>query len=436
MSSCLDDSAMDAQGDISDIAKGNVVRNKQPAWNKPLNDVVVEVGPVMGADSWPALSESARASPKSSSDSLKALSDGSVSSVPQGSVIASSQKEQVASNTNPSSSPNHAFSNRQKSAKRVEMPQNNSGNPGQPVIPNASPRGPHQKSNNWEGGPRGRFMTQPRAVNHNHPHQPNWNRRNNSGGRRDQDRPNFEWNSHHRSFKGRDVEMQQPRVVSRNFVGPPPLTTAPFISSPAAVRPFGNPMGPPGYYIPVPQPLEPIRGVPFVNPPLFGGMYVPHPDPQLRTRVVKQIEYYFSSENLCKDIYLRQNMDEQGWVSVSLIAGFNRVKQWTNNIPFILDALRFSTIVEIQGDKIRRKNDWKNWLLRPSNQSVPMLGTQSSGISNSDMLASRIKNVGLEEGKTANNNIASHIETQTDTVLSRSSSENLNKQLQTSDVEG
>lgn len=51
---------------------------KKQAWNKPSNEVV-EVGNVMGASSWPPLSESARASPKSlSSDSLKALGEGSV----------------------------------------------------------------------------------------------------------------------------------------------------------------------------------------------------------------------------------------------------------------------------------------------------------------------------------------------------------------------
>lgn len=34
---------------------------------------------------------------------------------------------------------------------------------------------------------------------------------------------------------------------------------------------------------------------------------------------------YCSNENLVKDTYLRSNMDEQGWVPISLIAGFNRV---------------------------------------------------------------------------------------------------------------
>jgi la-related protein 1 len=32
-----------------------------------------------------------------------------------------------------------------------------------------------------------------------------------------------------------------------------------------------------------------------------------------------------SDDNLCKDTYLRQRMDDQGWVPLSLIAGFPKV---------------------------------------------------------------------------------------------------------------
>nr|KAJ0214793.1 hypothetical protein LSAT_V11C400212970 [Lactuca sativa] len=58
-----------------------------------------------------------------------------------------------------------------------------------------------------------------------------------------------------------------------------------------------------------------------VPPPMFFAV----PDPSLHARIVTQIDYYFSNENLVKDTYLRQNMDEQGWVPVSLIAGFKKV---------------------------------------------------------------------------------------------------------------
>jgi La domain len=40
---------------------------------------------------------------------------------------------------------------------------------------------------------------------------------------------------------------------------------------------------------------------------------------------------FFSSENLCKDPFLRRNMDGEGWVPLSVIAGFNKV----SNISFV-----------------------------------------------------------------------------------------------------
>ncbi|KAI3906576.1 hypothetical protein MKW98_009484 [Papaver atlanticum] len=82
----------------------------------------------------------------------------------------------------------------------------------------------------------------------------------------------------------------------------------------------------------------------------------------LSSTITKQMEYYFSPESLQKNIFLCQHMDEQGWVPVSVIAGFHKVKQLVKGIPdcilFILRAVRGSTIVETKGDMIRkRKND-------------------------------------------------------------------------------
>lgn len=61
-------------GDGSQTNVGN-----KPAWNK-LSSGAVEVGPVMGAVSWPALSESTRFTTKSSLESPKGSADGSVGS--------------------------------------------------------------------------------------------------------------------------------------------------------------------------------------------------------------------------------------------------------------------------------------------------------------------------------------------------------------------
>ena len=65
-------------GDGSENGSGpNGNAGKKPAWNKPSNGAI-EIGPVMGAVSWPALSD-ARASSKLSSESLKGVSDAPLS---------------------------------------------------------------------------------------------------------------------------------------------------------------------------------------------------------------------------------------------------------------------------------------------------------------------------------------------------------------------
>uniref|UniRef100_A0A7N0TF76 Uncharacterized protein n=1 Tax=Kalanchoe fedtschenkoi TaxID=63787 RepID=A0A7N0TF76_KALFE len=49
---------------------------KKPVWNKPSNEAI-EVEPVMGADSWPALSEIAKGPQKSSAESNKSAPEAS-----------------------------------------------------------------------------------------------------------------------------------------------------------------------------------------------------------------------------------------------------------------------------------------------------------------------------------------------------------------------
>jgi la-related protein 1 len=54
--------------------------------------------------------------------------------------------------------------------------------------------------------------------------------------------------------------------------------------------------------------------------------------------LLAQIEYYFSVENLCRDIYLRSQMDEEGYVPVEIIAAFNRVRAWTTDLAFLVEV--------------------------------------------------------------------------------------------------
>ncbi|KAL7090545.1 hypothetical protein ACP275_12G047800 [Erythranthe tilingii] len=373
-----------------DNSENNSGAAKKPVWNKPSNETTgaADVGVVMGAISWPALGESpseppaARASPKSSSaHSLKALSVGSIPlSQELGVGSSSSPKEVNTSLSSPNLTSTHVVPARQKSMKRgggsssqgsilaandtssqvspvqvamVEAPSPNSGKSSGYVGEFSRDRDIGQRSYPFRRNNNG---PQPRGDgSYHHSH----------GGRRD---------NPHRSFGNRESHAPQQRVASRPFTrGPAP--SAPLVTPPPPpMRPFMSPMiytempSPPMYYLPHTY-LDPFR--PMVPVP---QMHVNMPDPQLPSRILNQIDYYFSNENLVKDTFLRRNMDNEGWVSVKLIAGFKKVMQLTDNIQLILDAVQASNVVEVQGDKLRRKGDWNRWIMThvPS-QNMPSM---------------------------------------------------------------
>ncbi|XP_012704455.1 la-related protein 1C [Setaria italica] len=91
-----------------------------------------------------------------------------------------------------------------------------------------------------------------------------------------------------------------------------------------------------------PQQQQPVQGQ--QTPPNQENQQTPE---QLRQVIRKQIEYYFSTENLDEDIYLRAQMDEQGWVPLTLIAGFKKVCSTTTDMELILDSILPSTEVDI-----------------------------------------------------------------------------------------
>ncbi|KAI5063122.1 hypothetical protein GOP47_0021669 [Adiantum capillus-veneris] len=171
---------------------------------------------------------------------------------------------------------------------------------------------------------------------------------------------------------------QQQRGGQRNL----PQPYVPFVNpNPGFVYPAGYQNVPGGmYYMPAPT-AEPVLGATYFVPPGVQGMFMPGPDIlTVQGMVVKQIEYYFSVENLCRDIYLRSKMDEWGFVPVSVIANFNRVRAITPNPYFIIEALRLSNVVEVQGDKIRKKGDWANWLLPTGQSSATSSGDRDQAV--------------------------------------------------------
>ncbi|KAJ6839665.1 la-related protein 1A isoform X2 [Iris pallida] len=124
---------------------------------------------------------------------------------------------------------------------------------------------------------------------------------------------------------------------------------------------------PPHVYHPMigPHPQFPPMGPPAAQvPPVQGGPAgLPNQDAQLMEDIRRQIEYYFSEENLVKDAYLKQKMDECGWVDLGLIASFRKVAALTKDLEMIRSAMTVSHSVQLEGDKMRVRHDWQKWTL-------------------------------------------------------------------------
>ncbi|KAI1616314.1 hypothetical protein EDD36DRAFT_132116 [Exophiala viscosa] len=91
----------------------------------------------------------------------------------------------------------------------------------------------------------------------------------------------------------------------------------------------------------------------------------------LLSMVMTQVEYYFSIDNLCKDLFLRKHMDGQGYVPLSVIANFKRIKTLTDD-NMALDTLRYvcqqvKSVEFLPGfdgdDRLRRRENWQDFIL-------------------------------------------------------------------------
>ncbi|KAI9127458.1 hypothetical protein K1719_002017 [Acacia pycnantha] len=70
--------------------------------------------------------------------------------------------------------------------------------------------------------------------------------------------------------------------------------------------------------------------------------------------IVKQIEYYFSFDNLIRDENFRDHMVGKGWVPLPFIASLYEVRKLTSNIKVIVEALKTSFAIEMDGGKYIR----------------------------------------------------------------------------------
>ncbi|KAL5217626.1 hypothetical protein ABZP36_018310 [Zizania latifolia] len=377
------------------------------AWKRPGNGavpVVVTPGsPIMDADSWPALPGLASPPPPTPPKASPKAAPSSATEVVIPSVT-------LGNSGAPDANPDHDAPVRNPPARRaLVMPAGDGldkrapGSEPSPVYtPNARSNGGSDHHQNSRFGSH----THGRGGSYG-----GGNRRGNGGGggRRGQE--------HHGDFDGQrrgngrrdghgpghQQRGHQPSYVRPLAVATAPPPPPPFVNTATPQTPpygahigFPAEMAPHVYYFAAP-PSDGVQPLPFVpHPASPPAMLISQIEP-LRVELLRQIEYYFSDDNLCKDIFLRQRMDDQGWVPLSLIAGFNQVKRLTNNVQFILETVLQSTEVEVQGDKLRKRARWESWLLpKPGYSAGNSSGSLSPVTSNIDSLASQFQSVGLE----------------------------------------
>ncbi|EPS32109.1 hypothetical protein PDE_07068 [Penicillium oxalicum 114-2] len=123
----------------------------------------------------------------------------------------------------------------------------------------------------------------------------------------------------------------------------------------------------------------------------------------LMTMLSMQLEYYFSVDNMCKDMFLRRHMDSQGFVPLGVIASFKRVKSLTEDFEMLRHVSRGLRNVDYQigedgVDRLRPKEKWAQWVL-PVDQRDPSAQHEGAPA------------VHLSANQDENNAMSNHLET-------------------------
>ena len=81
-------------------------------------------------------------------------------------------------------------------------------------------------------------------------------------------------------------------------------------------------------------------------------------EPELLEKIVQQVEWYFSDDNLLKDSFLMKhiNRNKQGYVSLKLVASLRKVKALTKDWRVVLQSLKESSVLVLNDEesKVRR----------------------------------------------------------------------------------
>lgn len=123
-----------------------------------------------------------------------------------------------------------------------------------------------------------------------------------------------------------------------------------------------------------------MSGGPAVSPGLQGFYGFPAPVPQpaqyeayvhnmaMMNGIANQLNYYFSFENMLKDLFLRAHMTSNGYVPLSFVAGFHRMKILSTDINMIRHVAESNPDLTVRMDTdghfhVRKRDQWDQFVL-------------------------------------------------------------------------
>lgn len=113
-------------------------------------------------------------------------------------------------------------------------------------------------------------------------------------------------------------------------------------------------------FAPYEYPMAPMSAMPYQTAPYWDNMVM--------TMLKQQIEYYFSIDNLCKDLFLRQRMDSQGFVPLHFILAFQRIRDLQAELAMVRVVCEESNeldyvVGEDDCERLRRRHGWETFVL-------------------------------------------------------------------------
>ena len=82
----------------------------------------------------------------------------------------------------------------------------------------------------------------------------------------------------------------------------------------------------------------------------------PSAEDELATKILRQVEYYFSDDSYPFDEYIK-SQETNGWTPLATIAAFKKMVSYTTDLDVIRSALKASDALDLddKGDSIKRR---------------------------------------------------------------------------------